>query len=64
MNPVIDIDENDPMYSELVNIVNNADDSKLTIVARIVEGHLVLTDPDFGLTEADVEKAKRILEGK
>ena len=34
MNPVINIDENDPMYSELVNIVNNADDSKLTIVAR------------------------------
>ena len=30
---------------------------------EIVEGHLVLTDPEFGLTEADVEKAKRILEG-
>lgn len=34
MNPVINIDENDPIYSELVNIVSNADDSKLTIVAR------------------------------
>ena len=31
---------------------------------EIVEGHLVLTDPEFGLTEADVEKAKRILEGE
>ena len=31
---------------------------------KIVEGHLVLTDPEFGLTEADVEKAKRILEGE
>lgn len=31
---------------------------------KIVEGHLVLTDPEFGLTETDVEKAKRILEGE